>query len=223
MEHPAKRRWRLIALTGLAIGSLLAIIWFFAMPPGLNPGTGADGTATTVDETADTSAVVTVSDDFDPTVADPTFSPEEVVRLQLASLHEAAEHPERLVECFSLASPENRLNTGPLSRFAELIRDKSYFPLLGHQNAMIGRAKVIDGHAVVMATIVAVDDKAYSFEFLLSRYRPTESTSGPLIADAAGVDERQPVDDAGMCWMTDGVYPVFVADVPPASRSGTEE
>ncbi|TWU46644.1 hypothetical protein [Rubripirellula reticaptiva] len=219
MERHIKRRRRIIGLGGLAIGALLALIWFFASPRFLKPSTLNFDSARNLE----VAEPVTITHDFDPTVANPSLSPEDVVRLQLESLQETAERPERLIVCFSLASPENRMNTGPLSRFAELIRDDAYRPLLGHQNAMIGRAKVIDGQAAVMATIIAVDDQAYAFEFLLSRYRPNGSTSGPLLAEATTMDGRQPDDDSSKCWMTDGVYPVFVADVSAVNSSGVEE
>ncbi|MDA8745923.1 hypothetical protein N9N28_14940 [Rubripirellula amarantea] len=155
-------------------------------------------------------AGVDLDEGFDPSIADPTLTPGEVVSKQLRSLKDAETNPKSLKVCYSLASPGNRSITGPIGRFADLFRDGPYFPLVGHQDAMIGRASIDGDEALVLATIVAKDGQTHAFTFRLSR-QVAADLNGAAIADNGQTDAAKP---AGGCWMTDGVLPVLPITEP---------
>ncbi|TWT66090.1 DUF4864 domain-containing protein [Allorhodopirellula solitaria] len=204
------------AAVGLMIGVALAVFCFFVW----RPFTGA--TTKVVEQQAEGRQFLD-EDGFDPDVADPSYAPQDVAELQLASLQKAIADPAQLKVCYSLASPENRALTGPLSRFVNLFRLPAYRPLLGHQLSMIGRVRVRGDQADMMVSVVAEDGQAYAFQFLLSRQR--SDVEGPDTVYDVGVvsggetpedtADVRPIDDSEKCWLTHSVYPVPVATIVP--------
>ncbi|TWU46156.1 hypothetical protein Poly51_55510 [Rubripirellula tenax] len=208
-----RRRFNGIGLLiGSLIGALLAIVWFAVS---LQSETGPGRSDVTGFSDVESIAPWAV-DGFDPTLARPDYSPVDVVRLQLASIRDSEKNPERLVVCYSLASPDNRRVTGPLNRFAKLFDDERYRPLLGHRSAMIGRAQIRDGVAAVMTTVIAGDGNAYAFHFLLSRHSPFEIGIGAESAVPGTTDERSPDEESEQCWMTNAVIPALQVDIESA-------
>ncbi len=117
---------------------------------------------------------------------DPALSPAAVVQLQLAALAKV-DQPERdagFVTVFGFASPGNRSQTGPLKRFAGLIRE-GYPAMLNHRSTTL--------LPLVMQGDVAIQ--------------------GVELIDRIGVLHRyifelskQPDGEYKDCWMTDSVY-----------------
>ena len=67
---------------------------------------------------------------------DPARSPAEVIAIQLSAL-QANDTPEPdagIAQTFAFAHPDNRRVTGPLSRFAQMIKGPQYQVLLGHRS-----------------------------------------------------------------------------------------
>lgn len=129
------------------------------------------------------------NDRFDPTIAKPDLSPEQVVKLQLDSLRQTATDPESLIVCYSLAAPSNRIATGPIDRFARLIRLPEYRVLVGHRRALVGRAIVMEddpSQVAVFVTVTADSETPSGFRFYLGK-------------------QNEP-PHAG-CWMTTAVKP----------------
>ena len=74
----------------------------------------------------------------DALVPDSTFSPSEVVRVQLEALRHNDEQDRGIAVAFRFASPANRGNTGPLSRFIAMIKEGPYALMLGFREAAYG-------------------------------------------------------------------------------------
>ncbi len=211
MKNQFKTRRRKVALIGFTGGVVLAGCSFFLLTGSPQSGDGEVGR----DPGEPTSIVL---DRFDPTIADPSYDPETVVRMQLESLAKSAEDPEHLIVCYSLASPGNREITGPISRFARLFSDPVYQPLVGLTSMMIGYAAIAEPYSTVTATIVSADGETYSYRFILSRQRAEMIRGTANLGDGATIaelDMRDPDDDGTSCWMTDSVSPVLFAEEAP--------
>lgn len=122
--------------------------------------------------------------DFDPAIANPDMTPEEVVEMQVTALRGFDLDPGNLVVCYSLASPSNRAMTGPLSRFAGLVTGPPYDSLISADSYQIGQAIILQGYASVLVTVLGDSDQMFAYRFYLAKQL------------------EAPVRD---CWMTDGV------------------
>lgn len=112
---------------------------------------------------------------------DPSLSVEDVVRAQLSGF--AAGDEAGIARAFAFASPGNRAQTGPLPRFAAMIRE-GYPELLGHQSAELGPQRTDERHTYQAVDVIGPDGREHLYIFILGRY------------DTA---------DCSACWMTDGV------------------
>ena len=213
----SKRRRSFHLAIAFLVGITLAWIWLFV-----------SNARVFRSESAAPIVIVDRNKGFDPSVADPDYDPEAVVKLQLSSLKATAKDPSQLVICFSLASPSNRLVTGPIEHFLEIISSNSYRPLIGHKIAMVGRADIQGPHASVMATVISQSGQTHAFQFRLSRI----TKSGELAADlenATGNPADEATDNpagslskkAGLYWMTTGVSPLSL--VPPQEKDASKQ
>lgn len=85
---------------------------------------------------------------------------------------------------WEFASPGNRAATGPVHRFADMLRGSSYAALLEHRAAQLGPL-VQDGEQARQEVLVlAADDRTVGFTWVLA---------------------RQPAGPHAGCWLTDGV------------------
>ncbi|MCW2777947.1 MAG: hypothetical protein JWN17_1672 [Frankiales bacterium] len=119
----------------------------------------------------------------------PALDPADVVLAQLAGLqrepHDDVDgYGEGLVAAWEFASPGNREATGPLARFAGMLRNEAYRGLLGHRAVQLGPVQEDRGQAQVEVLVVTADDRTEGYTWVLGR-----QTDAPY---------------AG-CWMTDGV------------------
>jgi len=113
----------------------------------------------------------------------PELTPRQVVRAQLDALRRNDDpHPDAgIATAFGFASAANRSVTGPLARFAKMIRNPLYRPMIGHASADFGPVRVDGERAQVQVVLIGGDGRVAAYDFTLSR------------------DE-----DTG-CWLTDGV------------------
>lgn len=123
----------------------------------------------------------------------PRMSPEQVVRAQLAALRSNDPEDRGIQVAFRFASPDNKRSTGPLPRFARMLKDGPYALMLRYRSASYAEARVEGGVAAQPVTLIG-SGEAVTFVFYLSR----QSEEGPLKD----------------CWMTDGV-----AIVPTTGRA----
>jgi len=127
----------------------------------------------------------------------PNLPPEEVVRLQLAGLSDAKADGVGILQCFCLASPGNRVVTGPLERFGQMVRNEPYHCMTRPRAILIGRPQHGDDVARLLVTIIDDEHHVRAFAFVLSRQK------------------EKPFQD---CWMTEAVLSAFpAAPAPPVS------
>ena len=127
----------------------------------------------------------------------PELPPEEVVRLQLAGLSDAKTDGVGILQCFCLASPGNRVVTGPLERFGQMVRTEPYQCMASPRAVLIGRPQHGDNVARLLVTVIDDEHNVRAFAFVLSRQK------------------EKPFQD---CWMTEAVLSAFpAAPAPPVS------
>lgn len=117
----------------------------------------------------------------------PSLSPKEVVRIQVEALRTNAATDAGIALVFRFASPQNRQTTGPLSRFAQMIRTPPYDLMVNHRTASYGLTILGESRMRQDVTIIAKDGSKTRFVWLVSRQE-----EGPY---------------AG-CWTTDAVFAV---------------
>ena len=116
---------------------------------------------------------------------DPALSPQEVVRIQLEALKANDAADNGIAVAFRFASPDNRRQTGPLPRFARMIKDGPYALMLRYREASFAPVRIVEGRAAQRVTLVARGVAPVTYVFYLSR----QEGEGPY---------RD-------CWMTDAV------------------
>lgn len=119
----------------------------------------------------------------------PDLSPEQVVKFQVEALrHNDDPKPGAGIEkTFRFASPTNKLATGPLEKFAQIVRSPTYAPMLYSLSTAITWSQVEGGEARVAVAIEAGDGAHLGYLFILSKQMEGEFRG---------------------CWMTDGVVRV---------------
>ena len=117
----------------------------------------------------------------------PTLSAADVVAVQLAALQteprDGVGPGAGIRLAWSFASPGNRAATGPLDRFADLLRNPLYAALLEHRAAQLGPVQERGDAAQLEVLVLAHDDRTAGFTWLLTRGGPPGAA----------------------CWLTDGV------------------
>ena len=115
---------------------------------------------------------------------DPDLTPEEVVAIQLRALQLNDQQDRGIAVAFRFASPQNRASTGPLPRFAGMIRNGPYSSMLNHVSAACQDPLVRGNEAMQRVAVTASDGLVINYVFILSR------------------QSSEPYQD---CWMTDAV------------------
>tara|TARA_R110002049_G_scaffold4601_5_gene32558 strand:+ start:772278 stop:772949 length:672 start_codon:yes stop_codon:yes gene_type:complete len=189
---------------GLVCGACISIIWYSGSTAATSTtGGGADVTSaqSPMDsqsdsgptESATTESGIEATDRasgaVDPSLASPDFSPEQVVRMQLASLKAGGDDVDQLRVCYSLASPGNREMVGPFDRFVAMLqRDPSFRPMLNHKGSAVGKTVFpTDSTAVMLVTVIDEKQVGHGYWFCL-----VEQTAPPYLG----------------CYMTTAVIPV---------------
>jgi Domain of unknown function (DUF4864) len=85
---------------------------------------------------------------------DPVLSPAEVVAIQLDALQaNEAGTDAGIAQTWAFAHPENKRMTGPLPRFAQMIRGPQYRMLLNHRSHEVTEVSRTDHEAVFAVTV----------------------------------------------------------------------
>ena len=124
-----------------------------------------------------------VEQELDTSIPQPDLSPADVVTMQVHSIRSAVFDPKKLGVCYSLASPENRLQTGPFSRFSELVMQPPFDRLANCVDWQLGGTVLDKDFAAVFVSVVSKDGVASGFRFIL----------------------RQQELEGRRCWLTEGV------------------
>lgn len=123
------------------------------------------------------------------------YSPDQVVRIVIEALqHNNAENDDGIATVFRFASPGNRANTGPLSRFTSMIK-RGFPDMLSHTSARFDPMEISDNTAVQAVWLLQPDGKETGYAFQLGK-----QSSGQF----DGI------------WMTEAVVPLGLSD-----KSGT--
>ena len=117
-------------------------------------------------------------------VPNPGLSPGDVIRIQLEALRNNDGQDRGIAVAFRFASPANRANTGPLSRFIAMIEHGPYALMLDFHHADYGLVETASDQARQRVTLTGAR-ASITYWFYLSRQ-----------SEAPYVD----------CWMTDAVY-----------------
>lgn len=132
----------------------------------------------------------------------PSLDPEEVVMYQMAVLRHSGGGDAGIRQCYTFASPLNRAATGPLDRFAQMVRSPPYQVMLQAADVLVGRAIFQEDQgtewAAVLVTLVDRRQRIRVFRFYLSKQR------------------ESPYEG---CWMTDAVQEM-VLQSPSAPAVG---
>jgi hypothetical protein len=116
-------------------------------------------------------------------VPKPGLSPEQVVQIQLNALRHNDARNRGIEVAFRFASPDNKLNTGPLPRFIGMIQQRPYSLMLDYENLAFHPLEVVEDQARQRVTLIGAG-LVIDYEFYLS---------------------RQSAGGCSGCWMTDAV------------------
>ena len=122
----------------------------------------------------------------------PELKANEIVSLQLMAMQQNDVSNHGIEITFRFASPQNKVQTGPLSNFITLVKSPSYHPLLNHIDATFLNLKVEGNLAIQEVIITTTIGTRKGFRFLLSLQK------GEKYKD---------------CWMTDAVIPFEIMEV----------
>lgn len=118
---------------------------------------------------------------------DPRLSPRQVVELQLKAL-KTVDQPFKdagFATVWRFTSPENREQTGPLPRFAKMLRT-GFGEMINYRSVRLSPLVQQDGRAIQPVELISLAGRSYRYVFIL----------------------RQQIEgDYEGCWMTDGVVP----------------
>ena len=119
----------------------------------------------------------------------PEMSPEQVVQFQVAALaHNDDPQTDAGIErAFRFASPSNKTATGPLEKFAQIVKSPAYSPMLNNVSSSIVGSNVEGNKAKVAVKVFGATGRQVTFVFVLSKRSEGEFSN---------------------CWMTDAVMPL---------------
>ena len=134
----------------------------------------------------------------------PTLKPEQVVRLVTEAMgrNDTPARDAGIAVAFAFASPGNKTVTGPLERFAPMVKSPMYQPLIDYAKIDYAPIQVEGDHAEQLVTVTDENGEPAAFLWILTRQRD---------------------GDFKDCWMTDGVTRVGVEPLPPAPQERREK
>ena len=121
----------------------------------------------------------------------PSLAPADVVRIQLEALRDNDAADSGIAIAYRFASPDNRRSTGPLARFAAMIKREPYAMMLRYTDAVYGPVTVAGRRAAQRVVLSAPGRAPVTYVFHLTR----QEDAGPLQE----------------CWMTEAVQAVAYA------------
>lgn len=108
-----------------------------------------------------------------PRQPDASLAPQDVVGIQIEALrnNDQPSPDAGIRQTWALAHPDNQRMTGPLPRFARLLRSPGYAVLLNHRSHRIEPGPQTEDQALFYVRIIGSDGLAYAFVWVL---RPAE-------------------------------------------------
>jgi hypothetical protein len=107
-----------------------------------------------------------------------TIVPEKVVKIQLDGLkkNDSGYKDQGIEQTWEFAHPTNKIFTGPLDRFKEMIKGESYKMLLNHKDHKINQVFSDENKVIFEVIVMDNDKKYYMFKWQVEKYLK----SGPL-------------------------------------------
>ena len=135
-----------------------------------------------------------LADRLPQTGPDPSLSPRDVVSIQIEALrNNDSPYDNRGIEVtFNFASPANKRLTGPIGRFAMMVRNPAYGPMINHRTANYDNVMIEGEVARVDVILISKDGEYLGYRFTLSRQHGNQYEGS---------------------WMTDGVVPFDVTSL----------
>jgi hypothetical protein len=136
-------------------------------------------------------AAPVLADHLPQTEPDPSLSPRDVVSIQIEALrNNDTPYENRGIEVtFSFASPTNKRITGPIERFAVMVRNPVYGPMINHRTANYENLMIEGEVATIDVVLTSKDGEHLGYRFTLSRQHGNQYEGS---------------------WMTDAVVPFDV-------------
>jgi Domain of unknown function (DUF4864) len=105
----------------------------------------------------------------------PGLSPAEVVAIQLEALQaNAAENDAGIAQTWAFAHPDNKRMTGPLPRFAQMLKSPRYRMLLNHRSHEVIEVSRTDEEAVFAVTVTTVAGDFLGCRWTVAKVRDGE-------------------------------------------------
>jgi Domain of unknown function (DUF4864) len=108
---------------------------------------------------------------------DPALSPAEVVAIQLAAL-QANDTPETdagIAQTWAFAHPDNKRVTGPLPRFAQMIKGPLYGILLNHRSHEVEEVSRTDDQVIFEVTVTGQSGEVVGYRWSVAKVTDGES------------------------------------------------
>ena len=108
---------------------------------------------------------------------DPALSPAEVVSIQLTAL-QANDTPETdagIAQTWAFAHPDNKRMTGPLPRFAQMIKGPQYRMLLDHRSHEVREVSRTDNQAVFAVTVTSETGDVVGYQWSVAKVADGEN------------------------------------------------
>tara|TARA_S200000501_G_C20477565_1_gene592352 strand:- start:131 stop:598 length:468 start_codon:yes stop_codon:yes gene_type:complete len=107
-----------------------------------------------------------------------TIKPIKVIKIQLEGLkkNDLLYKDNGIEQTWEFAHPNNKIFTGPLERFKEMIKGDSYKMLLNHKNHKISEVYSDEKKAVFEVVVMDNEKKYFMFKWQVEKYM----RSGPL-------------------------------------------
>ena len=107
-----------------------------------------------------------------------TIIPKKVVKIQLDGLkkNDSGYKDQGIEQTWEFAHPTNKIFTGPLDRFKEMIKGESYKMLLNHKDHKINQVFSDENKVIFEVIVMDNDKKYYMFKWQVEKYLK----SGPL-------------------------------------------
>tara|TARA_B100000965_G_scaffold363595_1_gene346495 strand:- start:9 stop:473 length:465 start_codon:yes stop_codon:yes gene_type:complete len=106
------------------------------------------------------------------------IKPVQVVKIQLKGLmkNDSPYKDQGIEQTWEFAHPNNKIFTGPINRFKEMIKGESYKMLIDHTNHEIKEIYLNDELAIFEVTVMDNDKKYFKFKWQVEKYL----NGGPL-------------------------------------------
>ena len=103
----------------------------------------------------------------------PDINPEDVVKIQLSSLmnNNKPYLNAGIEQTWEFAHPSNRVFTGPIQRFIQMMYAPSYAVMLNHKKHDILEVKLEDNVAYFFIELISVDGKMFGFKWTLEKVK----------------------------------------------------